>query len=188
MAGVSESDRFAGDFETPEQEVGAYNVATPWETCITIANQWAWKPNDRIKSYEECLRTLLNTVGGDGNLLLNIGPMADGRIEARQVEILKKIGSWLEIYGESVYGTRGGPVPPAAWGVTTRNDEFLFIHVLDQKQQYLFLPGISLLSAEMFRGGEPPLEFEKKSAETRGLSLKINGKSDGPVTVIRARH
>ncbi len=183
MAGISESDRFAGDFETPEQEIGAYNLATPWETCITIGEQWAWKPNDRIKSYEECLETLLRTAGGDGNLLLNISPMADGRIETRQVEILDKIGAWLDKYGESVYGTRGGPVPPADWGVTTRNDEFLFIHVLDQEQQYLFLPGISLLSAEMFSGGEP-LEFE--NAEN-GVILKIEGEPDDPVTVIRAR-
>ncbi len=183
MSGVSKSDRFAGDFETPEQKVGAYNVSTPWETCITIANQWSWKPNDTLKSFGECLETLLRTAGGDGNLLLNISPMPDGRIEARQTEVLEKIGSWLEIYGESVYETRGGPVPPAEWGVTTHNDEFLFIHVLDQKQQYLFLPGISLISAEMFREGDQ-LEFENAK---NGVILKITGESDDPDRVIRAR-
>ena len=52
---------------------------------------------------------LVNAVGGDGNLLLNVGPMPDGRIEPRQVERLKEIGQWLAKYGESIYGTRGGP-------------------------------------------------------------------------------
>lgn len=183
MAGVSESDRFAGDFETPEQEIGAFNLSTPWETCITIGEQWAWKPNDKLKSYQECLKTLLRAAGGDGNLLLNIGPMPDGRFEERQVEILEKIGGWLEIYGEALYGTRGGPVPPETWGVTTRNDNYVFIHILDSSREYIFLPRIGLSSAEMFRGGEP-VEFDNGE---HGVTLKVTEKEEGPVTVIRAR-
>ena len=71
-----------GDFDTPEQRVGGFNRERPWETCMTICQQWAWKPGDRLKSLEQCLQTLLYTVGGDGNLLFNVGPMPDGRIRA----------------------------------------------------------------------------------------------------------
>ena len=49
---------------------------------MTICRQWAWKPDDELKSLPECLHTLIRTVGGDGNLLLNVGPMPDGRIRA----------------------------------------------------------------------------------------------------------
>ena len=79
-----------GDYDTPEQRVGGFNIERPWETCMTICRQWAWKPDDRMKSLQECLQTLIRTAGGDGNLLFNVGPMPTGEIEPRQVERLKK--------------------------------------------------------------------------------------------------
>ena len=68
-----------------------------------------------MKSLKECIQTLLQVVGGDGNLLLNVGPMPDGRIEPRQAERLAEIGRWLERYGDGVYATRGGPFQPGHW-------------------------------------------------------------------------
>jgi alpha-L-fucosidase len=140
MEGVSASDRFAGDFETPEQRVGNYNPVTPWETCMTICRQWAWKPNDKLKSLQECIHTLVRTAGGDGNLLLNVGPMPDGRFEQRQIDRLHEIGDWLKQYGDTIYGTRGGPVPPQHWGVTTSKDNRVFVHVLDSQSEVILLP------------------------------------------------
>jgi alpha-L-fucosidase len=81
---------------------------------MTICRQWAWKPNDPMKSLKECIQTLVRVVGGDGNLLFNVGPMPDGRIEPRQVERLLEMGDWLNRYGQSIYGTRGGPFKTTA--------------------------------------------------------------------------
>ncbi|MFO7976346.1 MAG: alpha-L-fucosidase, partial [Candidatus Hydrogenedentota bacterium] len=67
-----------GDFDTPEQRVGKFQNDRPWESCITICRQWAWKPDDAMKSFEECIRTLVRCAGGDGNLLFNVGPMPSG--------------------------------------------------------------------------------------------------------------
>ena len=75
-----------GDYETPEQVVGAFQDNRPWESCITICRQWAWKPNDNMKSLKECLQTLVLCAGGDGNLLFNVGPTPEGLIEPRQVD------------------------------------------------------------------------------------------------------
>jgi alpha-L-fucosidase len=141
MAGVNKSGRFAGDFETPEQRIGNYNPDTPWETCMTIGQQWAWKANDKIKTAEECLHTLVRTAGGDGNLLLNVGPMPDGRIEQRQIDRLREIGLWLQKYGDTIYGTRGGPVKPMHWGVTTQKHNRVFIHILNHESDFILLPG-----------------------------------------------
>ncbi len=81
---------------------------------MTIGEQWAWKPSDKLKSNTECIHTLLQTIGGDGNLLFNVGPMPDGRMEQRQVERLgKEMGEWVSINREAVYGTRGGAL--SAW-------------------------------------------------------------------------
>lgn len=140
MEGVSKSAAYAGDYETPEQRVGGFNIETPWETCMTICNQWAWKANDTLKTTPQCIETLLRTVGGDGNLLLNVSPMLDGRLEQRQINRLREIGDWLKVYGETVYGSRGGPVPPAAWGVTTCKGDRIFVHVFDADTMSVSLP------------------------------------------------
>ena len=98
---------------------------------MTICRQWAWKPNDKLKSLQECVRTLVYTAGGDGNLLLNVGPMPDGRIEQRQAERLREMGQWLRKYGEGIYGTRGGPFMPGKWGASTSKDDRIYLFVTD---------------------------------------------------------
>jgi alpha-L-fucosidase len=128
------------DYYTPEQAVGGYDDRRPWETCMTLGTQWSWKPNDEIKSLAECLHILLRSVGGDGNLLLDVGPMPDGRIEPRQAARLREIGAWLARYGQSVYGTRGGPFLPWRFGVSTRKDKTIFVHVFAWAGETTTLP------------------------------------------------
>jgi alpha-L-fucosidase len=124
-----------GDYDTPEQQIGGFNRERPWETCMTICQQWAWKPNDSMKSLEECVRTLLYTVGGDGNLLFNVGPMPDGRIEPRQVERLREMGDWISSRGEAVYETRGGPYMPGKWGASTCKNDRVYLFVMRWPEQ-----------------------------------------------------
>ncbi|NLX94700.1 MAG: alpha-L-fucosidase [Rhodopirellula sp.] len=143
MHGGTMGHEYAGDYDTPEQRVGTFQTDRPWESCITICQQWAWKPDDRLKSLKECIQTLVNTAGGDGNLLLNVGPMPDGRIEPRQVERLKEIGEWLERYGESVYETRGGPFKPGAYGASTSKAYRVYLHVFNWQGETLRFPAIN---------------------------------------------
>lgn len=108
-----------GDYDTPEQKIGGFKRDRPWETCMTICRQWSWKPDDTMKSLEQCVRTLLQTAGGDGNLLFNVGPMADGRIEQRQIDRLAEMGAWIGKNGAGIYASRGGPYKPGSWGAST---------------------------------------------------------------------
>jgi len=142
-----------GDFDTPEQRVGKYQT-TPWETCMTLCTQWSWKPNDRMKSLKVCLQTLVLCAGGDGNLLLNVGPMPDGRIEPRQVERLAEIGAWLSRNGDSIYGTRGGPWKPTKAIASTRNGNIIYLHILQWKGDSVELPAIArkVKSASLLNG------------------------------------
>ncbi len=151
MEGITISKEFAGDFATPEQRVGTYDIENPWESCITICKQWAWKPNDEMKSLEECLSTLLKTVGGGGNLLFNVGPMPDGRIEPRQVERLKEMGEWLNKYGESVYETVGGPYKPNDKIASTRKGNKIYLHLINFKRGTLNIPFPSDIKIENCR-------------------------------------
>ncbi len=156
MAGTTQQTELnAGDYDTPEQQIGSFQRARPWETCMTICQQWAWKPNDQMKSLKECLQTLIRVVGGDGNLLFNVGPMPDGRIEPRQVERLHEMGQWLSKYGESIYGTRGGPYKTTAALASTCRGNAVYLHILDGSGDTITLPALprKVTDATLLTGG-----------------------------------
>ena len=152
---INNRNGMAEDFDTPEQVIGKFQYDRPWESCITICNQWAWKPDDRMKSLKECLETLIRCAGGDGNLLFNVGPMPDGRIEPRQVTRLEEMGDWLKKYGESIYGTRGGPWKPTKSLASTRTGSTIYVHLLDWNGRTVTLPNIprKILRSSALTGG-----------------------------------
>lgn len=145
-----------GDYDTPEQRVGKYQDQRPWETCMTICHQWAWKPEDPMKSLKQCLQTLVLCAGGDGNLLFNVGPTPDGRIEARQAERLKEMGAWLAQYGQSIYHTRGGPWKPTQTIASTRRGKTIFLHVFAWDGDRVTLPKLpaKIRHVRVLTGGE----------------------------------
>jgi alpha-L-fucosidase len=162
----------AADHDTPEQKIGAFQNHRPWESCITICEQWAWKPDDKMKSFKECIQTLVRCAGGDGNLLFNVGPMPTGEIEPRQVERLKEMGHWLDEHGESIYGTRGGPFKPGSWGASTRRDNRIYIHVFDwpDEGEVITLPPINrkVLKSSLLTGGKAEVKQSDK-----GITISV---------------
>jgi alpha-L-fucosidase len=145
----------AADFDTPEQTIGRFQTRRAWESCITICNQWAWKPGDAMKSLKECLQTLVRCAGGDGNLLFNVGPMPTGEIEPRQVERLKEMGRWLARYGETIYATRGGPWRPGPWGAATCKGNTAYLHIMRWEDGGVTLPPLDrkVLESKVLTGG-----------------------------------
>jgi alpha-L-fucosidase len=143
-----------GDYDTPEQRIGGFQIERPWETCMTICKQWAWKPNDKMKSLKECIQTLIRTNGGDGNLLFNVGPMPTGEIEPRQVERLKEMGAWLARNSQAVYGTRGGPWKPSTHMVSTRKGNKIYLHLLSKADGTVSVPALpaTIRSANVLNG------------------------------------
>lgn len=141
---VNDRSGAGGDYRTPEQEIGEFDTVHPWETCMTIGDQWAYKPHDRVKSLAECLQTLVRCAGGDGNLLFNLGPRPDGSFEPEQMERIGAMGAWLRKYGESVYGTRGGPYHPTESLACTHRPGAIYLHVLRWDGDTLDLPAPEL--------------------------------------------
>jgi alpha-L-fucosidase len=136
-----------GDFDTPEQQIGAFQTDRAWESCMTILNckeggGWSYRPDCHTRSFEECLTMLVNCAGGDGNCLLNVGPLPSGEIEPQQVVVLKQMGAWLKKHGESIYGTRGGPWQPTRALVSTRKDNTVFVHILHWHGEQMTLPNL----------------------------------------------
>lgn len=143
-----------GDYSTPEQRIGGFQIDRPWESCMTICHQWAWKPDDTMKSLKECIQTLIRTNGGDGNLLFNVGPQPDGLIEPRQVVRLKEMGTWLAKNSEAVYGTRGGPWKPSSHIVSTRKGDKIYLHLLSKADGPVSMPAlpVAIKSAKLLNG------------------------------------
>ena len=141
---VNNRTRHPGDFDTPEQRVGKFQLDRPWETCMTICRQWAWKPDDAMKPLDTCVHALLRTIGGDGNFLFNVGPQPDGLIEPRQVARLKEMGDWVGRHAAAIYGTRGGPWKPSPLMVSTRRGDKVYLHFMQQMREPVVLQGLPL--------------------------------------------
>ena len=110
---------------------------------ISRSGQWSWGGHkDGVKSLAACLEMLVRCAGGDGNLLLDVGPMPDGRIAPEQAERLKELGAWLAKYGQSIYGTRGGPFKPGDYGASTRKGKTIFLHLWQWTEGPIKLPPI----------------------------------------------
>jgi len=159
---------------------------------MTLGQQWAWKPDDQIKSLKQCIDTLVRVVGGDGNFLLNVGPMPDGRIEPRQAERLREIGSWLNRYGQSIYATRGGPFKPGTWGASTHKGNIIYVHILNWPGETITLPAIGkrVVASSVLTGGTATVKQSDKSVEIsvprvnqQELDTIVQIQLDGPAKI-----
>jgi len=142
------------DVQTFERDLPGENTAgfntkyvstqLPLEMSDTLNESWGFTiGDDHYKSPAELERRLVRAAGNNSNLLMNIGPMPNGEIQPEFVSRLQAVGEWMAIYGDSIYGTRGGPVPPADWGVTTKKDDKIYVHVLNWNAPLLALPPLS---------------------------------------------
>jgi len=127
----------------------------PLETCETINGAWGWNISDRKwKSEKDLVRYLARAAGMNANFLLNVGPQPNGKLQPEQVERLKAMGAWLKVNGEAIYGTRGGPISPRPWGVTTRKDKTVYLHVFDWADPQLVIPSVGEVKrARALKGG-----------------------------------
>jgi alpha-L-fucosidase len=177
-----QTPRYGEDVQTFEKDLPGHNSAgfnttyisdkIPLETSQTINNSWGFNiGDDKYKSAEALEEFLVRAAGNNANLLLNIGPMPNGEIQEEFVSRLHAIGDWLSQYGESIYGTRGGPIPSADWGVTTHKEDKIYVHVLHWNAPLLAIPPVSskIVSARTLRGGSS-VEFTQTAD---GVVLKI---------------
>ncbi|WP_129595143.1 alpha-L-fucosidase [Seramator thermalis] len=133
----------------------------PLETCETMNNSWGYNITDlKYKSEKELIHYLVKTAGNNANLLLNVGPRPNGEFPDIAVQRYLAMGEWLKKYGETIYGTRGGFIAPRDWGVTTQRDNKLYVHILNLKDDALYLPmeGKKVRSAKVFID-QKPLKF-----------------------------
>lgn len=181
------------DIQLFEQDLPGENTAgysgtskigqLPLETCLTMNKTWGYDITDKkYKSNSYLIQKLVQAAGKNANLLLNIGPRPDGQLPVEAVERLKAMGEWLNKYGETVYGTRGGIVAPHEWGVSTQKGNKLYIHILKWNDRGLFLPitDTKVLKAVMFDGKQPITVTRTKA----GVVLELPEVPKGVDTIV----
>ena len=187
------------DVQTFEQDLPGGNTAgfntreigaLPLETSLTMNGAWGFNITDRnFKSVNDLIGFLVKAAGNDANLLLNIGPRPDGTIQPESVDRLKSIGQWLATYGRSIYGTRGGPIAPQPWGVTTQREDTVFVHVLDANTATVSLPSINrrVTAATMLATGERVTITDSPAGVTITLPSAKPAEHDRVVVLTTAR-
>jgi len=184
---VGKRQKGDGDFGTPEQYIPATGVpGTDWETCMTMNNTWGYKKDDHNwKSYDDILQKLVDIVSKGGNFLLNVGPTAEGVIPQPSVERLQAVGRWLDVNGESIYGTQASPFARLSFGRCTRKPGRLYLHVFDWPEDgRLVVPG--LLSE--VKGAYLLADSQKRALQVtrRGESVEVAvpAKAPDPVDTV----
>jgi alpha-L-fucosidase len=163
--------------DLPGQNTAGFNTKyvsaqLPLESSDTLNNSWGFNIGDsNYKSAPDLERRLVRAAGNNSNLLLNIGPYPNGEIDPEFQKRLHAIGDWLAKYGDSIYGTRGGPIPPGDWGVTTQKDDKIYVHVLNWGAPLLALPSLpsKITSARSLLDGNS-IDFTQNAD---GIILKV---------------
>jgi len=188
---------YPGDFKTPEQRIPNLSEldGKDWETCMTMNETWGYKSwANNWKSLKTIIQNTVDIASKGGNYLLNVGPKADGTFPQESIDLLKGMGAWMKINGESIYGTKASPFGSFLWGRCTKKDSdsygdgsntILYFSVFEwPKDGKLSIPGLKnkIVSAKFLANGGS-LKTEKND---EGVIIAVPEKAlDANATVIK---
>lgn len=154
-----------GDFSTPEQHIPPTGLDYDWEVCMTMNTSWGYKAADnKWKSAKELIQMLVDIASKGGNFLLNVGPTAEGEFPQESIARLKTIGDWMQVNGESIYGTSASPFFKLPWGRCTLKEEdgntLMYLHVFDWPKNGQFtVPGLRGSVEDVYLLANPKQHF-----------------------------
>lgn len=163
------------DFDTPEQHVSFSPPGRLWESCMTTTEYfWGYCKGDPWRPTRRLIQTLVTCASGEGNLLLNVGPKADGTFPAGAIRILREIGSWMRVNGESIYGSERCPFSTSV-GTFTAKASKAYVHVFRWPGREICIAGVGndVKDAYMLATGEY-VKFSKMDGRVflRGLPAR----------------
>ncbi len=156
----------AGDYNTPEQFVPPQVPSRAWEACMTINESWGYNPDDKqFKSGRQLIHTLCEIAARGGNLLLNVGPMADGKLPPELLERLAVIEGWMARNAESIIGTTPGLEPWQFYGPSTRRGDRIYLHLLMRPYDTVSVRGLPIRRVRSVRalGADRELAFTTRA-------------------------
>jgi alpha-L-fucosidase len=177
---ISPRSGWEGDFQCNEGDGTIHGpiINTPWEKCLNLnKTSWGYNPKQNLMSLKDIITMLVNTVDRGGNMLLNVGPDAQGIIPETHIARLQEVGNWLQNYGESIYGTRPGPFEPVddLYGAVQKNN-LIYIHLLTV-QDTLKLPPLpkKIITCKQMNGTSMKFIQNKK-----GITVFLNKLTPDP--------
>ena len=171
--------RSTKSFATKAEDIG--NL--PLEVCETINGSWGFNLKDRKhKSKKDLVQYLVKAAGYDSNLLLNVGPMPNGRIQKEHIKSLKEVGEWVNDYGKTIYGTRRGPIDPTDEIASTQIDNTVYIHLLNNYKKTYFIENFhpKIKNLKYFDSNQK-VSYEKTKS---GLIINIDQDKLDPIDTI----
>uniref|UniRef100_A0AB33JI91 alpha-L-fucosidase n=1 Tax=Prevotella sp. GTC17262 TaxID=3236797 RepID=A0AB33JI91_9BACT len=162
------------NYQTPERTIPETQLNFPWESCITLTNDWGWVPRPTWKSPMKVVNILTEIVAKGGNLVLGVGPTPEGLIQPEAVERLHKIGNWMRANGKAIYNTVTTPNYHDGNVWFTANKDGRTLYAI-----YTLADGETLPSQIHWKGNLPK---GKVVLLSNGKALKTKVK-DGEVTV-----
>src|SRR5262249_39885844 len=188
---INDRNHLQEDFSTPEQTIpaGAMPNGRLWETCMTINDTWGYAKNDtNWKSAEDLIHKLCDIASKGGNFLLNVGPTAEGEFPVATDQRLARIGAWMDVNAESIYGTTKSPFRRLPFdGRCTQKGNILYLQVFHWPAEGLKLVGLRtpVRSARILGGGQ--LGVLQDTGETPTLTFGEPKAQDPIATVIELR-
>ncbi|MDR2466888.1 MAG: alpha-L-fucosidase, partial [Prevotellaceae bacterium] len=116
---------------------------------------------------------LVRAAGYGGNLLLNVGPMPNGKIQPECVDRLAQMGEWTGKYGETIYGTKGGFIRPQPWGAITQKEKTYYVHILNREGEELALDFPVKIKSARWLNSDQKAEW-KQDSKTNRTTFKLN--------------
>jgi alpha-L-fucosidase len=186
MSGTYDPESYVGDFGTPEQEIPDTGLGYDWETCMTMNDHWGYNKHDHNwKSEKELIQNLVDSVSKGGNFLLNVGPTSEGLFPEPCKQRLKSIGKWMEINGESIYGTTSSLFSDLDWGRSTTKSNKIFLHIFEwPENKTLKIPDLKDRAESIYLLQNPEIHLNIQYTET-GAIIEIPQEPPDPyVSVI----
>jgi alpha-L-fucosidase len=184
--------QFKKDFGTPENFTPGAALDHVWEACWTVNHSWGFKKSDtNWKSTEVLIQKLIDINTKGGNLLLNVGPHADGSWPERSIQQLKEMGEWNAANAEAVYGAELVAAPEPSWGrlaqakESTAESGALYAYVFDWSET-LMLEGLSFSNVEVSSLAGVPVPV---STTDSGVIMDLSGVTADPyATVLKLKY
>ncbi|MBU6313210.1 MAG: alpha-L-fucosidase [Actinomycetales bacterium] len=178
-----------GDYGTPEKYVPPTGLpGMDWEVNHTLNESYGFSAHDmNWKDTATVVRLLSDIVSKGGNLLLNIGPDAQGRVPEAAQKTLRGVGAWMKVNGEAIRGTTASPFQRLPWGRATQKPGALFLHVWEwPKDGRLVVPMQGTVRGARLLGSDVALKWGVSEQDAGRLVVELPAKPVDPaVSIVR---